>query len=79
MGKTIVDESHFQSKALWRKSLVLKIGQKFFIKSRRLLMASMKTDNSLGDFRDVNDLSFNRIILFQNDKNKIIRFKAMRL
>lgn len=42
MGKTIVDESHFQSKAFWRKSLVLKIGQKFFIKSRRLLMASMK-------------------------------------
>ena len=79
MGKTIVDESHFQSKAFWRKSLVLKIGQKFFIKSRRLLMASMKTDNSPGDFRDVNDLSFNRIILFQNDKNKIIRFKAMRL
>ena len=29
MGKTIVDESHFQSKAFWRKSLVLKIGQKF--------------------------------------------------
>ena len=79
MGKTIVDESHFQSKAFWRKSLVLKIGQKFFIKSRRLLMASMKTDNSPGDFRDVNDLSFNRIILFQNDKNKIKRFKAMRL
>ena len=79
MGESVVDEGHFQCKTFGRKSFVLKIGQKLFIKSRRLFMASMKTDNSPGDFRDVNDLSFNRIILFQNDKNKIIRFKAMRL
>ena len=72
MGKTIVDESHFQSKAFWRKSLVLKIGQKFFIKSRRLLMTSVKTDNSPGAFRDADDLTIDRIILFQNDKNKIL-------
>ena len=77
MGKTIVDESHFQSKAFWRKSLVLKIGQKFFIKSRRLLMTSVKTDNSPGAFRDADDLTIDRIILFQNDKNKIIRLKTM--
>ena len=79
MGESVVDEGHFQCKTFGRKSFVLKIGQKLFIKSRRLFMASMKTDNSPGDFRDVNDLPFDRIILFQNDKNKIIRFKAMRL
>ena len=57
--------------------LVLKIGQKFFIKSRRLLMTSVKTDNSPGAFRDADDLTIDRIILFQNDKNKIIRLKTM--
>ena len=77
MCKTIVDESHFQSKTFWRKSLVLKIGQEFFIKSRRLLMTSVKTDNSPGAFRDADDLTIDRIILFQNDKNKIIRLKTM--
>jgi len=77
MGESVVDEGHFQCKAFRGKSLVLKIGQKLFKKSRRLFMASMKTDNGPGAFRDVNDLPFDRIILFQNDKNKIIRFKAM--
>lgn len=40
-------------------------------------MTSVKTDNSPGAFRDADDLTIDRIILFQNDKNKIIRLKTM--